>query len=84
MHFLARGKVTVVEHPPHSPDKAPAVFSFPRLKGNPNGLRFFDISQIQQCVTTVLRAIPKEAFADRFQQLYNRCQKCIVNNLDYF
>ncbi|GBM11175.1 Putative uncharacterized protein FLJ37770 [Araneus ventricosus] len=33
---------------------------------------------------TVLRAIPKEEFADGFQQLYNRCQKCIVTNGDYF
>ncbi|GBO21155.1 hypothetical protein AVEN_80877-1 [Araneus ventricosus] len=33
-------------------------------------------------VTTVLRGIPKESFADSFQQLYNRCQKCIVANED--
>ncbi|GBL98944.1 Histone-lysine N-methyltransferase SETMAR [Araneus ventricosus] len=83
--FLATRKVTLLEHPPYSPDLAPAdFFLFPRLKGVLQGLRFSDIAQIQQRVTTVLRAIPKEAFADSFQQLYNRCQKCIVANGNYF
>jgi hypothetical protein len=29
---------------------------------------------IQELVTAVLRTIPKEAFADSFQKLYERCQ----------
>jgi hypothetical protein len=29
---------------------------------------------IQERVTAVLRSIPKEAFADSFQKLYERCQ----------
>jgi hypothetical protein len=33
---------------------------------------------IQQRVTAVLRSIPKEAFADSFQKLYERCQPCVV------
>ncbi|GBN51555.1 hypothetical protein AVEN_197288-1 [Araneus ventricosus] len=80
--FLATRKVTVLEHPP---DLAPVdFFLFPRFKGVLKVLRFSDIAQIQQRVTMVFRAIPKEAFADSFQQLYNRCQKCIVTNGDYF
>jgi hypothetical protein len=39
---------------------------------------------IQQCVTVVLRSIPKEAFADSFQKLYERCQPCVVKDGDYF
>jgi hypothetical protein len=38
---------------------------------------------IQQRLTAVLRSIPKEAFADSFQKLYERCQPCIVKD-DYF
>ncbi|GBL96083.1 hypothetical protein AVEN_104322-1 [Araneus ventricosus] len=73
-HFLATSKVTVLEHPPYSPYLAPAdFFLFPRLKGVLKGLLFSDIAQFQQRMTTVLRAIPKEAFAGSFQQLYNRC-----------
>jgi hypothetical protein len=39
---------------------------------------------IQQRVTAVLRSIPKEAFADSLQKLYERCQQCIVKDGDYF
>ncbi|GBM53981.1 hypothetical protein AVEN_18741-1 [Araneus ventricosus] len=42
------------------------------------------VVKLPQRVTTVLRAIPKVVFADGFQQLYKRCQKCIVTNGDYF
>ena len=34
--------------------------------------------------TAVLRSIPTEVFADSFQKLYERCQKCVVKNGDYF
>jgi hypothetical protein len=38
----------------------------------------------QQHVTAVLRSIPKEAFADSFQKLYERCPPCVVKDGDYF
>jgi hypothetical protein len=34
-------------------------------------------------VTAVLRLIPKEAFADSFQKLYERCQQWVVKDVDY-
>jgi hypothetical protein len=48
------------------------------------GARFADVAAIQEHVTAVLRSIPKEAFADRFQKLYERCQHCVVKDGDYF
>jgi hypothetical protein len=39
---------------------------------------------IAERVTAVLRSIPKEVFADRFQKLYERCQLCVVKDGDYF
>ncbi len=77
--------VTVLDHPPHSPDLAPAdFFLFPRKNEALKGARFADVSAIQGCVTSVLRSIPKEAFSDSFQKLYERCQKCVVYYGDYF
>jgi hypothetical protein len=35
-------------------------------------------------VTAVLRSIPKEAFADSFQKLYERCQPCVGKDGEYF
>jgi hypothetical protein len=39
---------------------------------------------IQQRVTAVLISIPKEAFADSFQKLYERFQPCVLKDGDYF
>jgi hypothetical protein len=38
----------------------------------------------QERVTPVLRSIPKEAFSDSFQKLYERYQQCVVKDGDYF
>jgi hypothetical protein len=35
-------------------------------------------------VTAVQQSIHKEAFADSFQKLYERCQQCVVKDGDYF
>jgi methylmalonyl-CoA mutase cobalamin-binding subunit len=48
------------------------------------GACFADVAAIQECVTAVLRSIPKEAYADSFQKIYERCQQCVVKNVDYF
>jgi hypothetical protein len=84
------------DHSPYSPDLAPAgatsleygglvdFFLFPRLKSIMKGACFANVAAIQERVTEVLRSIPKEAFADRFQKLYERCQQCVVKDGDYF
>jgi hypothetical protein len=48
------------------------------------GAHFVDMAAIQEHVTAVLRSIPKEAFADRFQKLYERFQQCVVKDDYYF
>jgi hypothetical protein len=35
-------------------------------------------------MTAVLQSIHKEAFADSFQKLYERCQPCVLKDGDYF
>jgi hypothetical protein len=46
--------------------------------------RFADVAAIQELVTAVLRSIPKEAFGESLQKLYERCQQCVVKDCDYF
>jgi hypothetical protein len=48
------------------------------------GARFADVAAIQERVTAVMRSIPKEAFANNFQRLYECCQQCVVKDGDYF
>jgi hypothetical protein len=59
-------------------------FLFPRLKSIMKGTCFAAVSAIQERVRAVLRSIPKEAFADSFLKLYERCQQCVVKDGDYF
>jgi hypothetical protein len=42
------------------------------------------VAAIQERVTVVLQSIPKEAFADSFQKLYERYQQCVVKDGDNF
>jgi methylmalonyl-CoA mutase cobalamin-binding subunit len=49
-----------------------------------NGNNACRAAAIQQRVTAVLRSIPKEAFTDSFQKVYERCQQCVVKDGDYF
>jgi hypothetical protein len=60
---------------PQAPDQGSTLdfFLFPRLKSIVKGARFVAVAVIQDGVTAVLRSIPKEAFADSFQKLYERC-----------
>jgi hypothetical protein len=46
------------------------------------GACFADVAAIQECVTAVLRSIPKEVFADSFQKLYERYQQCVLKDGD--
>jgi hypothetical protein len=48
------------------------------------GARFADVATIQERVQVVLQSIPKQAFADSFQKLYECCQQCVVKNGDCF
>jgi hypothetical protein len=48
------------------------------------GAHFAAVAAIQERVTAVLRSIPKVAFVDSFQKLFERCQQCFVKDGDYF
>jgi hypothetical protein len=46
--FLAKNKMTVIPHPPHSPDLTPSdIFLFPKMKLKLKGRRFDTTDEIQ-------------------------------------
>ncbi|XP_054707333.1 mediator of RNA polymerase II transcription subunit 13-like [Uloborus diversus] len=66
-NFLAQKSIVVLDHPPYSPDLAPADFwLFPKLKLAMKGKHFVTVSDIQAATTAKLGAIPK----DGQQQVY--------------
>jgi hypothetical protein len=83
--FLAAENMTVVPHPPYSPDLAPCdFFLFPRMKSKLKGRRFQDVTEIQEQSLTVLHAIPKSQFQRCFQQWQTRWTRCINSEGEYF
>ena len=65
--FLATKQVTILDHPPYSPDLAPCdYFLFPKLKGTIKGTHFEGVEDIKSNVMSFLKRIMKENFAECF------------------
>ncbi|EGI67037.1 FLJ37770-like protein [Acromyrmex echinatior] len=78
-------RVSVLNHPPYSPDLAPCDFSlFPKLKLKLKGRFFDDIPTIQSACTQALEAISQIELEHAFESLLNRCNKCIEARGEYF
>jgi len=76
--FLVQRKVTVLDHPPYSPDLAPADYIlFPKVKSHLKGRLFDSISDIQTAVTSTLSTIAKDDFYKGIKKLYNRANLCV-------
>jgi histone-lysine N-methyltransferase SETMAR len=70
--FLAQRKVTVLDHPPYSPDLASAdYFLFPKVKPHLKGRLFDWISDIQKALTSTLNTTAKDDFYKGIQKLYD-------------
>ena len=63
--FLAKNNMTVIPHPPYSPDLAPCdFFLFPKLKLRMKGRRFDTIEEIQEESQRVLTQLQKGTSRD--------------------
>lgn len=82
VHSRLNVGVTVLKHPPHSPDLASADFVC-SLSLRMKDLQFGDILDIQARVISLLWVIVIKVFAEDFQQLYNCYQKCIAFDEHY-
>ena len=61
--FLAKNNMTVIPHPPYSPDLAPCdFFLFPLMKCQIKGKRFADVSEAKKKMLEVLNDISTEEF----------------------
>jgi histone-lysine N-methyltransferase SETMAR len=76
--FLAQRKVTVLDHPPYSPDLTPADYTlFPKVKSHLKGRFLGSVSDIQKAVTRTLNIIAKDDFYKGIQKLYDRANLCL-------
>uniref|UniRef100_A0A672JGS6 Tc1-like transposase DDE domain-containing protein n=1 Tax=Salarias fasciatus TaxID=181472 RepID=A0A672JGS6_SALFA len=83
--FLAKNGMTLLPHPPYSPDLAPCDFSlFPRLKKQLKGRRFADVEEVTDKAQQVLKGIISLEFADTFIKRETWLECCINADGDYF
>jgi transposase len=74
--FLAKSNVTTLEHPPYSPDMAPADFYlFPLLKLARKGKCLCDTAEITMNATEELKRLSQNDIQECFQHLYSSWQK---------
>ncbi len=83
---MVETSMNVVNHPPYSPDLAPADFwFFPFLKSQIRGKVFANVLELQDVLMEIIHLIPKKDFADCItKQLPNRWRKCIAAGGEYF
>jgi len=83
--FLAHNSITVLEHPPYSPDLVPCnSFLFHICKLVLWGRHLGDVTTIKSETTSLLKVLREEEFQGCFQQWKRRWDKCVVSNGGYF
>jgi histone-lysine N-methyltransferase SETMAR len=75
--WLAARRVKLIEHPPYSPDLAPAdFFLFPKVKKELAGLTLTRES-FKNDWEGAVRTLSAADFAEAFRQWFRRCEKCV-------
>jgi len=81
--YLAEQKLTLIRHPPYSPDLAPCDFWLfdyvkQRLTDQP------DAESLEKQITEILENIPEEEYLKTFLKWLERMKHCIFYKGDYF
>jgi histone-lysine N-methyltransferase SETMAR len=80
--FLASKQITVLEHPPYSPDLAFSdFFLFPKIKAILKGSHFDDI---RSNTMAALKAIRQNQFQNCFERWTRHWHQCIGSQGEYF
>ena len=77
--FLESWEVTVLPHPPYSPDLAPCdYFYFPKLKYHLSGSRYNSRNALGPAVYQYLMDVPIEEYEKCFQKWIDRLKRCVL------
>lgn len=83
--YLAKRRITVMSHPPYSPDLSPCdFFLFNLLKKPMRGIRLSSVEDIQNKCTSLLKSVTETRYAHSFRSLAKRWEKCALMKGDYF
>ena len=77
--YLESQNLTIIRHPPYSPDLAPCDFwLFDYIKRHL--IDQLDVQSLKNQITEVLQNIPKEEYLKAFQKWLERMEHCINND----
>jgi hypothetical protein len=77
--------MTVITHPPYSPDLAPCDFLlFPKMKIKLKGRRFDTAEEIQAESQKVLKMLTQKDLQDSFRSWQKSWDRCVCSEGDYF
>ena len=83
--FLAKKNISILPHPPYSPDLAPCDFYlFPKLKLKLKGHHLGMIETIQKTVTDDLNTLTENDFQCCYDQWKKRWNRCVSSQGSYF
>ncbi len=81
--YLNEQKMTIINHPPYSPDLAPSDFwLFNRIKTSLTDHTSAE-SLVSQ-ITSIVEDIPRSEYQKTFNKWIERMELCITNKGDYF
>jgi histone-lysine N-methyltransferase SETMAR len=85
LSFLEESSVQLMSHPPYSPDLAPCDFwLFPKLKERLRGRRFESEDELKLEIDEALSNFDNGDYANCFGSWFDRMEKCIDREGDYF
>jgi hypothetical protein len=83
--FLAKHKMALIPHPPHSPDLTPCdFFIFPKMKLKLKVRRFDTIQEIQAEWLSVADSLTENYFQQAFQKWTRSWDRCLISGGNYF
>jgi histone-lysine N-methyltransferase SETMAR len=83
--FLEKHKISVLEHPPYSPDLAPCyIFLFPKIKSALKGTRFESVDAVKAKAMEVMNKLSENDLQHCFQKSKIRMERCRGRRWDHF
>ena len=83
-NFLTEENMTIMPHPPYSPDLAPCdYFLFGYLTSKLRGCKFSSEEEAFEASKKICSTLPKKTFQEAIMNWSERLQKCIDNGGEY-
>jgi transposase len=83
--FLANKNITVLEHPPYSPELAPCDFYlFAKIKSVLKGIHFLSVENVKAKTAEILNILREHDLRNCFESWQHRMQLCVNLEGNYF